>query len=210
MPKQQHFWPVAKIFYKMSTTCCVSHVVLASYLVLQNATCTTKVLKTHKTLDIIPLFIFTCNCLIVLIIIIVLLHIMLVNSKTIFPLFLSSLTISSHILRREVDMLRQAWLLMCKQQFSFFLVLLSPTWHLACRRNLWSTLRSTWRSSIVFTGKPFELSMKLWKNAYLSLGDDRHLHVYLRSSGYMDLYESVSVQTTCFISWAILVSLLSL
>ncbi len=42
MSKQQHFWPVAKFFYNMSTTCCVLHLVLASYLVLQNATCTTK------------------------------------------------------------------------------------------------------------------------------------------------------------------------
>ncbi len=33
MPQHQHFWPVTKFFYDMSTTCCVSRVVLASYLV---------------------------------------------------------------------------------------------------------------------------------------------------------------------------------
>ncbi len=36
------FLPVACNFYNMSTTCCVSHVVLAGYLMLQNITLATK------------------------------------------------------------------------------------------------------------------------------------------------------------------------
>ncbi len=43
MSKQQHFWPVDKNFYNMSTSYGVLHVMLASYQVSQNATCTTKV-----------------------------------------------------------------------------------------------------------------------------------------------------------------------
>ncbi len=42
MSKWQHFWPVAKNFYDMSTTCCVSHVVSARFLVSRNASCTIK------------------------------------------------------------------------------------------------------------------------------------------------------------------------
>ncbi len=48
MSKQQHFWPVPKNFYDMSTTCFVSRVVLASFLVSQNATCTTKMARTNS------------------------------------------------------------------------------------------------------------------------------------------------------------------
>ncbi len=40
MSKQQHFWHVTKIFYNMSTTCCMPHVMSASYLVSHKATCT--------------------------------------------------------------------------------------------------------------------------------------------------------------------------
>ncbi len=43
MSKQQHFGPVAKKIYDMSTTCRMSRVVSASFLVSRNATCTTKV-----------------------------------------------------------------------------------------------------------------------------------------------------------------------
>ncbi len=42
--KQQHFWPVARNFYKLSETCFLLFIVLASYPMLQNTIFKTKVL----------------------------------------------------------------------------------------------------------------------------------------------------------------------
>ncbi len=48
--KQQHFWPVAKKFYNMSTTCHMFCVMLASYLLSRNARCTTEGTQDSQTL----------------------------------------------------------------------------------------------------------------------------------------------------------------
>ncbi len=49
-----------------------------------------------------------------------------------------------------------------------------------------STLRSTWRSSIMFMGNLFEFSMKSCKKEYSLSTEGGCMHMYLRSSGYME------------------------
>ncbi len=171
-----------------------------------------RVFRTNESSGIIPSFVFVGKCLVLLhfsVIIIVLVQYHIGQWRSIFPLFFLLQLHHPIIWEVRSTCLGHLHQLCVSNGFIFHFSIISCTMSCIQKDSMFNPEVHLQVKHCIHRKTNWVVHVTS-KNTNSFLSEGGQLYVYLPSSEHMDLYESVSMWTKCFLSWAILISLLSL